>query len=276
MTTLSACRYIKEYSPGNNEPVARFGDNYLYQSDLRQMMGGAIATGSSDSAKNAQFHINAWLMNYIWLQKIDSLSGALRDSIEQQTKAYRQMLLANKIESVLLNQYVADTAIADTNIVSFYEENKRNYILQDHILKAIYIIAPKDAPNIEEIKQQLKKMPNDTAQMQLKEYCLRYGNNCSLTPKWVEWDILLSEIPIETKNVADFFKLNKVFVTKDAINLYALRIYDYALKGNFAPIDYKKEAIRDILKHQKKIAIAKNLKQHIFDEAVRKGEIQIY
>lgn len=275
VATIPACRYVKEYSPGNNEPVARFGETYLYRTDLQAMMGQAAL--GRDSAKNAQFHINTWLTNLIWLQKSDSLlNQSLRDSIEQKAEAYRQTLAANEIENILLRQYAADTSIADTIISAFYEENKRNFILPDHILNVSYLIAPKDAPNLVELKQDLKNAPNDTALYRLKEYCLRYANTYSLSPKWITWDALLGEIPIETKNVADFLKLNKVFATKDAVNLYAIRIYEYALKGNIAPLSYKKNAIKDLLLHQKKLTIAKNLKQRMFDEALQKGEIQIY
>ena len=127
-------------------------------------------TSSEDSLLMAQNYIRNWVTQKLLLHKaIENLSNE-EMNIQKQVEDYRTSLLIYQYKQKLIAQRLMDE-ISEEDIETYYNKNEKNFILPTPIIKAVFFILPKNAPNLKEVKKWFKSdKAND--QESLEDYCL--------------------------------------------------------------------------------------------------------
>ena len=254
-------------------PVARVGEDYLYQEDLE----GIVPPGTSptDSSLIAETFIQNWVRSRLLLSQAESSLSLQDKDVEKQLEEYRQALLIYAYEKEILNANL-DTLISYQEIEEFYLENKSNFELKDYIVKVRYVKLLKDTKQKKKIKKLLDS-DLDSDLSELEDICRVEAANYYLDESdWLYFDDLLKEIPIETYNKEQLLRYKKDIEFEDGTFLYLVRIRDYRLKNSISPLSLEQENIQKIILNQRKKELLREYKQKIYDEAEANNKLEYY
>jgi len=269
---LAACNFLGSGNEEGGEPVARVFNKFLYQSDLDKMLGDNYS--SEDSANLSNYYIYDWVHRNLLVKKAELELPDSKEEIEKKIEDYRASLLLFLYEQNLLEKNT-DTLVREADIKEYYEAHKEGFLLREYILKAQFVILKRESPQLDSVRYWLKDGSEESMKA-LQTYCFQYAINFSLTPTWNTFDEFSQEIPISEEGIGDFLTSSSLFETKDAVNVYFVKIEDYGLQGKLAPLNYKKEEISKMLVNKRRIEHIKTMKDEIYKDALSKNQYEVF
>ena len=94
--------------------------------------------------------------------------------------------------------------------------------------------------------------------------------------RWVEWEQIESRIPYDFGNNANsFVSSHKKVETTIGGFTYLLYISDYLKSGSEMPVEVATQQIKDILINKNRIEYDKELRQQLYEQGVKDGDIKI-
>ncbi len=266
--------YSCNQNPENNkQPIAKIHDNYLYLSDIKEVIPDGRK--GEDSVVIAKNYINNWIKKQLLLKKAEVNLPDDKKDVEKEIADYRSSLLIYRYQQQLIDQKL-DTVIKKSELRNYYEENKSNFILDQILIKAIYIKLPVNSPNIENVKKWYKS-DNEEDFSRLEDYCYQYAEIFdNFNDDWIEFNKINNIIPEKIKNPKRFLKYNKYIESDDSVNLNLVKINDYRLKGTEAPFTYVEDKISSLILNKRKHQLLEKLEKDIYNEALNHNEFKIY
>jgi hypothetical protein len=169
-----------------------------------------------------------------------------------------------------------DTIIHNDEISQYYEANKKEFVLQNDIVKAIYLKIPLEVANVETIKNLC--FENDPQKLQeLDEYGIRYAKSYDrFDDKWIDASQVLTQIPGEIDDLERFLRRNKFIESDDTDYYYFICIRDFRFEGEYAPIDFVSSSIKNILLNQRKINFLKKIETDVYKEGLESNKFKLY
>ena len=82
----------------------------------------------------------------------------------------------------------------------------------------------------------------------------------------------MAEIP----NKVQFLRNNKFFETSDDDFRYYLKIEEYKISDNVSPLEFVKDDIRNIILNKRKVLLAEQLEEKVYNEASENEQFEIY
>ena len=255
-------------------PAARVFETFLYQSEISDFI--PKGTTQEDSTLMAQNYIRNWVTQKLLLHKaIENLSIEETSYTQKQVEDYRTSLLIHQYKQKLIAQRLIDD-ISDEENKKYYTKHENNFVLATPIVKAVFFILPKNAPNLKEVKKWFKsdKAPD---QENLEDYCLTHARKYDkFQNKWIEAKYLLNLIPGDYTILRKNILTQKDIQEEDKENYYFLKIKEIRNTQTIAPWEYVREEITLILKNKKKLQFESELEKQINQEGIRKNYVKIY
>lgn len=269
---LTSCNFFK--STDNREPIARVNDSYLYKADVAEVV--PLGASKEDSLIMVNAYINRWarqllLMDGAMLNISENKQKDFSKLVEQYkndlyTKAYLEGLVKKSI----------DTSVNVAEAEVFYEANKESFKLNDDLLQFRYISLPSNYKDIDTIKNRLKRFKAndkrylDSISVQFKSYSL----NDSI---WIKVSQVIEKVPVVTvTNKNELLKKTNFLQLKDSLNLYLMQVNDVRLQNDYAPLDYVKTSIKQIVINKRKLELIKQLENDITKDAIKNNQFEIY
>lgn len=195
--------------------------------------------------------------------------------VSHELQEYRSSLLTYRYKKALMEQKM-DTTIHDDEINKYYEANKKEFVLQSDIVKAIYLKIPLEVANEETIKNLC--FENDPQKLQeLDEYGIRYAKSYDrFDDKWIDASQVLAQIPGEIDDLERFLRRNKFIESDDTDYYYFICIRDFRFEGEYAPIDFVSSSIKNILLNQRKINFLKKIETDVYKEGLESNKFKLY
>lgn len=268
---LHACKLHS--SSENDEAVASVFDTDLMRSEVVAFI--PPKTGKDDSVLMAQSYIRNWVTKQLLLHKATENLSEEEKNIQKQVEDYRTSLLIHRYKQKLITQKLSEE-IEREKIEQYYRENEVNFILPTPVVKAVFFILPKSAPNLDQIRKWYKSDQADDRE-KIEDYCITHAKKYdNFNNKWVELKFILNLIPEDVNRLENEIRYNKNIEKEDEENYYFLKISELFKEQTVAPLDYVYEEITLILKNKKKIQFESELEKQINEEAVRKKNVKIY
>ncbi len=254
--------------------VARAGEKTLFYDQIPNM----VPPGSTytDSVAIIQNYINRWAKREILkLKAIENLTPEFRSEVERQLDEIRTNLLIHRYQQQMISQRL-DTIVSEEDIEKHYNENLATFILNNNIIKALFVKVPSNVPNIERVPALLRSTePTSLAQLEL--FCYQFADKFDdFGEEWIPLTTLLVELPVTIDNQEDFLRRNRFFETQDSLFNYYVMIRDYKLRASVAPYDYAKNNIRSIILNARKMDFLQELENGVFNEAIRADIFKLY
>lgn len=276
---LSGCEFIKmkngQGADGDGRvAVARVNAAYLYKDELADIL--TPATTRQDSIERAETYINSWIRKQLLIQEAGKKININEAEVERKILDYRFSLIAYEYQSYYIKQNL-DTTISAGEIEKYYTTNIDNFVLKQNIVQAVFIKVPKTAPRPNRVKE-LIFSAKEKDQNELKSYCLSFSTAYHLSDSsWMVFDELVKNSPLaEIPNKIQFLKANRYYETSDDGYLYFLKLAKYRISDNISPLEFVKDDIRNIILNKRKVELAKQLEDEVYNKAVREKEFEVF
>ena len=162
-------------------------------------------------------------------------------------------------------------------IETYYQENAKNFELNDFIVKALYFKLPKDHKVNKQANKWYKLYQFDDDLDELyKKVSFKSEVFYYDTTQWIFFKDVKSLIPISYTNSVEFLKNKKYYKTTDGDFTYYLNIIDYKLKKSVSPLSLIQDKIRSIILNQKREKIREQLRFDLYENAKKTGKIETY
>ncbi len=276
---LSGCELIKmkvtnSGGDSDRQAVARANNSYIYKDELVGIV--APGTPAQDSARLVEAYINTWIRKQLLIEEASRKIDINEAQVERKILDYRYSIIAYEYQTYYIKQHL-DTAVAYAEIEEYYKQNIDNFILKQNIVQGTYIKVPKNAPRTEKIKD-LIFSSRERDESELKSYCLSFSVAYHISgSSWVVFDELVKNSPMaEIPNRIQFLRSNPYFETSDDNFLYFLRVGQYRISDNVSPLEFVKDDIRNIILNKRKVELAKQLEDNVYNKALDQQEFEIY
>ena len=255
------------------KPLAKVYEKDLYLSDVRDIFPSGIS--GQDSLLILQNYVDKWIKKQLILQKAELNLTEDQKDVRQQIDEYRSSLLIFKYEQNLILQKL-DTVILPGQVQNYYDENSSNFILDENIVKALFIKLPLDAPNLGRLRQLYRSEREEDFQ-QLESYCYQYAVKYDyFEDDWISFERITRELPVEIRSPDRYLRYNRYIEQQDSAFRYLVNLREYNLASTVAPIVYVEDKIRSIILNQRKVQFVKDLENNIYLDALNKGNFTIY
>jgi hypothetical protein len=268
--TLTSC--LRKQGGFNDPVLARVHEDYLYYSEVKDLVAGANPKDSLELVRN---YINNWIHQRLILHKAERNLTEKDKDFKKQLTEYRNSLLIYQYESKLVSQYL-DTLVSDTQIVRYYNENINSFELKNNILKAYFVRIEKDHPRLRSIKRFLfSNTPG--ARDSVEYYCIRYKLNYLLDDEnWMVFDDFIRLVPVKTYNQEAFLQNNRELEIEEGPYVYLIRVIDFIIREGISPLSFERENIRQILLNKRKLGIIEKMHEDVFKTALQNNEFETY
>jgi len=244
----------------------------LRKKDFDEMLPSNLK--KEDSAAVADQLINKWISEKAVLSRAEQNLSEKDKDFSAKLEDYRNSLVIYTYERELVNQKL-DTLVSDEEIATFFNENAESFKLKSAILKVWFIMVGKDAPNL----KPLKKWFNGDSEKDMEaldDYCNQYAEKCYFDQNsWMYVDDLLKELPLEINDWPQFLKTqNYLEVEKDG-NLFLVRVFDYRLRGNDAPMELERQKVQNLILNKRKAELIKRMREDALQEAYSTNKVTL-
>lgn len=269
---LFACRNFE--SQPQRIAVAKAGEKILYYDEIPNLIQAGMS--KEDSIAIIRNYINKWAKREILkLKAIENLTADFRTEVEKELDEIRTNLLIHRYQQQMVSEKL-DTLIEEQEIESYYASSASTFILNNNIIRALFIKVPSNIPELDRISSLFRS--NDQSSLaQLELLCYQFADKFDdFDEEWIPMVNLLAELPINIDSQEDFLKRNPYFETSDSLFTYYVRIRDYKLRGSIAPYDYARKNIQSIILNTRKMNFLQELEAGVFSEAIRTSTFKIY
>lgn len=253
--------------------LARVNNKFLYESDVVGLV--PENTSTHDSILMVRNYIDNWVRTRLMIEQAKKNLLIQNLDLDKQIEKYRNSLIIYHYESELIRQKL-DTVVSDEEIEQYYNEHLSDFELKENIVKAHYVIVEKEDENAA-LFEEIYKLPDSLMLDSLESFSKFFAYSYFLdTATWLRFNDLSDIIPIETYNQELFLKGNRHVRLEDEDYIYLLTFVDFKIKDDTSPIGFEQNNIRQIIIQKRKMKLIKQLRNDIYENAVKKNEFEIY
>lgn len=255
-------------------PIARVNDSYLYEADIKDLI--ANGTSVEDSTLIVNGFINRWATQRLLIEgALLNLPEEKQNDFDRLVRQYKNDLFTKAYLDALVNKNINTTVTLD-QAKEVYENNRETFKLNDDLVKFRYLSLPQNALNITDLEKRFKRYDQedkrylDSISVQFKTYSL----NDSM---WVKVSQIVEKIPvINSDNKKELLKKSNFLQLKDSLDLYLMQINDVLFQNDYAPLEYVKPTIDQIVINKRKLELIKQLEKDITKDAIKNNQFEIY
>lgn len=257
----------------NKTPLAQVGPKYLYLEDVEKVLPDNLS--GSDSSLWIEDFIKKWIQRQLLILNAEENLTPEQKDVTQELQDYRNSLITYRYKKALMEQKM-DTVVSEQEIQAYYQAHKKEFVLQDDIVKAIYLKTPIEVANPETIKALC--MDDDPQKLlELDEYGIRYAKNYDrFGDKWIDANQIFMQFPEEIDNLERFLRRNKFIESDDTDYYYFICIRDFRFEGEYAPVEFVESSIKNILLNQRKIKFLKQIETDVYNEGLESNKFKLY
>jgi len=271
LSLLSGCRYFSNSSPGD-VVIARVGDKLLLRRELASSLPGGIT--KADSVNQAKDFIQRWIRQELMLQMAEENLADDQKDVQRELDAYRTSLIVHRYQQQLISQKL-DTVLTAADIRQFYDQNPQKFILDQHIVKAIYIEVPKSAAKITDLKRWISTL-DDKSRAELEKYSFQYATKFDyFNEQWIDFSQIRSRMPATLASDALTLRKNSFIEVTDNNKYYLAAIKDFRLKGEQAPFEFVKYQIANLILNNRKMLFIEELQKNIYQKGKKENLFKI-
>ena len=230
------------------------------------------AMSIEDSTLMAERIIEGWIREHVLLAEVEKNISEFNHDFEADVTAYRNALLVSHFES----RYVAsrlDGKVEETEIETFHNDHAELFLLQEHMVRAVYIQLPGKETQLDSVRVWLEE--SDSLSIpKLEQWCIEHGAHFALDfDYWWFLSDLLDQIPMQIYRVEDQLRQRKVIEFTDNKKRYLLRMLEHQFKDLPSPIGVARERIVDLILQERRRTLLEDLRDDLVKEAWAQGEI---
>lgn len=266
---LGSCKYHKSE---HDEVVAKVGDKALMRKDLFSVLPKGMT--QLDSIAQSKDFVQRWIKQELMLSMAEKNLTSEQKDFNRELEEYRSSLIIHKYQQQLLGQKL-DTALTENDIRQFYDQHPEQFILEQNIVKAVYVEIPKAVAKPDQIKKWMLAS-DDRSKTELESYSFQYATKFDyFNNQWVDFTRVRSRMPLNWDNTEQRLKRNNFIEVSDSEKWYFVSIKDFRLAGDKAPFDYVKDRIENLILNNRKMEFIQELDKNIYQKGKEENLFKI-
>jgi hypothetical protein len=268
---LSGCTYFSKSSSGDGV-IAKVGDKLLLRRDLSSALRGGIT--KADSINQAKDYVQRWVKQELMLSLAEENLSDDQKDVQRELDEYRTSLIIHRYQQQLISQKL-DTVVTSTDIRQFYNLHPERFILEQHIVKAIYIEVPKNVAKVDMLKRWMSTL-DDKSRTELEKYSFQYATKFDyFNEQWIGFGQIRSRMPLSITNSDAALRKNSFIETYEGNKYYLAAIKDFRLKGDKAPFEFVKDGIANLILNNRKMEFVDDLQKNIYQKGKKENLFKI-
>lgn len=267
-----SCDFFKKTE--DRTPIARVNETYLYEEDIKDLV--AEGTSVEDSTLLVNNYITRWATQLLLVEGAErNLPETTQNNFNKLVSQYKKDLFTKAYLDALVKKNI-DTTVSQSEADTVYSKNKETFKLNEELVKFRYINIPQNAINLDDIEKRFKRFDVndkrylDSISVQFKSYSL----NDSV---WVKTSQVIEKVPVlNAENKKELLKKSNFLQLKDSLHLYLMQINDVLLQNDYAPLEYVKPTINQIIINKRKLELIKQLEKDITKDAIKNNQFEIF
>jgi len=272
LLSFISCNYLTpEAKP---HAIARVNDLYLYEEDIADLV--PKGTSKTDSIAMVRNFIDRWAAQKLLINGAEvNLGKEKKADFDALIKQYKIDLYTKAYLEELVKQTV-DTAISETELKKYYEENKENFRTNGTLVRLRYINLQKDNPRFETIKNKFFDY-RKTDKKFWDTYALQFKSFAFNDSVWADMSQVYSKLPfINPDNRDQYIVSGKSIQYPDSTDMYLVKIRSVIDKNQIGPFEYLKPTLKEVILNKRKLELIKKIEKEITDDAIKDRKYEIY
>ena len=253
-----------------NKPIATVNNKSLFKEDVASLLPKNVDT--KDSIVLIRSIINSWAIQQLLLLKAEENTTKNDNSeVDKLVSEYRQALLINGYKERLIKQQL-DTLIEQKEIADYYKLNSKNFRLNEELIKTRYLHFSNDLLDKKEVVRLFKDGAiEDLEALELRQ--LTFKMMMLNDSVWTSLENVMLKMPFSRNNL---LKKTKLFQKEDSLGLYLVAIKDVLLRNQIAPLSYIEPTIKQMILHQRKLQLIRDIEKIIVKDAIQNKNFKIH
>ncbi len=258
----------------DKEVIAKVGNHSLYLNEIENIVGPG--TSKEDSIVLINTFIDKWATQKLLLDRARvNLSKEKLNAYDELVSNYKTDLYTKGYVDIIATQSL-NTEISESELKSFYEQNKENFLLNEDLVQLRYIHVGKENRSVNELKQQLFNF-TEKDKKAIEEKSIQFKTISLNDTIWVQAQTVKDKIAvITTENYAQLLKKSNRLELQDSLGVYLIYVKDVLSQNDLAPLSYVKPTIEQIILNKRKLDIIKNLEKDILQDAIRTKNFEVF
>lgn len=236
---------------------------YLYRSTLDSL---TVGLSSEDSLRVVQQYISQWAKDIL---VYDKAKARTKSELEQLVEDYRRSLYVHAYEEYLVDRRMPK-AVPDSTVQQVYDQMPERFLLDESIVKGIFVVVPNDARDIAKLKGWLTKEKLD----EIEKYAYQNASGYELfTDKWLTTTDLLAHMPAERAEIEAQLKNKNQLEVTDSLKTYLIQVTEKHLRGERMPLEYARPEIVKIVLSERQVDFLNKEREKLYNEAIQEKKI---
>lgn len=253
-------------------PLVEVDGNFLYKEDLQAVLPAGLS--KDDSLLFAEHYVRRWVEDVLLFNQAQS-NIPDNGEIDKLVENYRKALIMHTYQQELISQKLSGE-IPEQEIADYYEKNKELFKLDRPLMKGLFIKVPLTAPQLGNVRKWYKTETQDAVE-HLEKYSLQNAVKYEyFYDKWVRVADVLDMIPLKAESPEAYMDKNRHIELKDTAFYYFLNISDFRVAGEQEPYEFAQPKVKDMLVNIKRVDFMKQVKDDLYERAVKRKKIINY
>lgn len=258
----------------NDKVLASVGDVELTENDafvLMKHMGMNF-----EDKKDLQAFVEHWCAFEVYKQELSTNHPNQWKLVQLRASEFQGDLAKYYLEEIRMRQLL-DTLVSKAELQAYYDEHQEEFLLNDYIVKALYLKIPKELDFKDAKVEQTYLLKNDKDLAEINSYAKLYAQNFYFDDSaWIYFNDLAKDIPLTKYNIDNIVLNRTKTYFSDEKHTYFLNILDYKLKDEAPPLAFLSDRIRTIIVSQRLNDIREKNEAKLLKELKKKHEIKIH
>ena len=235
--TITFFTFFSCEEKNSEPPLAKVGEIQLTKTDLISEI--PLNLDPEDSLVFVENYVHNWIVDHLITKKAEELIPNEVREVEKKMKKYKLSLISHEFEQFYVNKRL-DTNINSFEIQDYYNNHLDDFVLNDYVVKCLYVKVPKNSKKIKEIKKYYH-IYNESMIDDLMSIAQKEANSFYYNPdEWIYYDDLLKQVPqLEKFTKIYFIKKKKKVILESEDEMFFINIYDYLIKDGTSPMSFE-------------------------------------
>lgn len=269
---VCSCSYFKK--PQEPEAVARVGDVYLYKSDIKDLV--PKGTSKNDSIAIVKSYIGRWATQKILYSAAEyNLSDSQMEGFEDLINQYKNDLYTKAYLEELVKQQI-DTVVTESQINTYYNENKQFFKNSTELIQLRYINLVKENQKLDKISSKFSSFTKKDKK-ELQEQAIQFKSYAFNDSIWVDINQVYDKLPFINVNNKDQYMVSGInFQYPDSTTVWLVKINKVLSKNEATPLQFLKPTIKQVIINKRKLELVKTIEKEITNDAIKNNKYEIY
>ena len=266
-----SCNYLTQ--DASIIPIARVNDSYLYNDDIIDLI--SENTTKEDSTLIVNNFINRWATKQLLIdQSMINLSQEKQDFFNEMVNQYKTDLYTEAYKSSIILKQL-DTVILKKEYEDYYNLHKRNFKLNDELLKVRYIQVDKNFLDLKALEKKIKRYDSidkkDLTNLSIKFKSFNLNDSI-----WIKSNVLIGRLPVLKEENLKVLKKPNYTQLQDSLGVYLIKIEATLKTNDIAPLSYVRPTIEQIILNKRKQDLLKKIQKDITIDAIKNENFEIF